>query len=396
MRTVAIIDDVLSNALLLKGFVKRLPLVETAIFTDPIEALHWCHGHELDLILLDYMMPGMNGIEFLQRMRAIERLNEIPVIVVTGEESKETLYQALNSGATDFLRKPVDHVELIARARNMLQLRARQSELAKMNEDVVKLNVELADNVEKLRAAQDEIVRKGKLAQLGQLTATVAHEIRNPLGAVRNALHIIGRIVKEETPGVHQQVRRMNNAIARCDKVITELLDFARADSLRFETVVVDDWLCNVLANEAKSLPSLVELSYDLTLGETRATFDTDQMERVVISLVSNAREALVSNATNANLGTTESPQIRVSTKRVSNCVEITITDNGPGISENHLSRVREPLFTTKSFGAGLGLPSAEKFLEHHNGGLKIASTLGEGTVVTAWFPAAQSGKQAA
>jgi CheY-like chemotaxis protein len=125
MRKVAIIDDVLSNALLLKGFMKRLPDLEAVLLVDPTEALDWCIGHRPDLVLLDYLMPGMNGIEFLQRMRAVPHLKEVPVIVATGEESKETLYQALNSGATDLLRKPVDHVELIARARNMLELRAR-------------------------------------------------------------------------------------------------------------------------------------------------------------------------------------------------------------------------------------------------------------------------------
>jgi putative two-component system response regulator len=133
MRQVAIIDDVLSSALLLKGFLKRVPDVDTVLLTDPTQALSWCMEHEPDLILLDYLMPGMNGIEFLQRMRAVQHLKEVPVIVITAEESKQTLYQALNSGAADFLRKPVDHVEFIARARNMLEFRARQLQLAKAN-----------------------------------------------------------------------------------------------------------------------------------------------------------------------------------------------------------------------------------------------------------------------
>jgi two-component sensor histidine kinase len=147
MRKVAVIDDVLSNAFLLKGFMKRLPDVETALFTDPSEALSWCIDHEPDLVLLNYLMPGMNGIEFLQRMRAVRPLQAVPVIVVTGDESKETLYQALKSGATDFLRKPVDHVELIARARNMLELRARQSQLAKANEQLTAAQGELSHRI---------------------------------------------------------------------------------------------------------------------------------------------------------------------------------------------------------------------------------------------------------
>jgi putative two-component system response regulator len=76
MRKVAIIDDVLSSACLLKGFITRLPEVETTLLTDPSEALSWCIEHEPDLVLLDYLMPGMNGIEFLQCMRAVRQGGE--------------------------------------------------------------------------------------------------------------------------------------------------------------------------------------------------------------------------------------------------------------------------------------------------------------------------------
>jgi DNA-binding response OmpR family regulator len=152
MKKVAIIDDVPSTAVLLNGFIKRLPDVETALLTDPSEALSWCIDNEPDLVLLDYLMPGMNGAEFLQRMRAVQHLQAVPVIVVTVVESKETLYQALNSGATDFLRKPVDHVELIARVRNMLDLRARQSQLAKANEQLTAAQEELSHRIKNLMA----------------------------------------------------------------------------------------------------------------------------------------------------------------------------------------------------------------------------------------------------
>jgi signal transduction histidine kinase len=250
--------------------------------------------------------------------------------------------------------------------------------LARANEHVVELNVELADNIEKLSAAQEDIIRKGKLAQLGQLTATIAHEIRNPLGAVRNAIYIIECVMKQDDPGLQQQLRRMNNAIARCDMVITELLDFARVESLRPETVVIDDWLGKVLAGEAKNFPSRVEFSVDLGLGDSKAAFDTRQMERAMTNLLSNACEALLSSGKQPSGDAAESLKIHVTTKCVSNSVEITVADNGPGIPEGNMSRVREPLFTTKSFGVGLGLPLAEKILEHHSGGLRLASKLGK------------------
>jgi two-component system, cell cycle response regulator len=136
MRRVAIIDDMLPNALLLKGHMKQLEDVEASTFTDPNKALVCCTQAAPDLVLLDYHMPQMNGIEFLSKFRAIPHLKDVPVVMITGEEKRETLYEALEAGANDFLRKPVDDIELITRARNLLELRARQIDLAKANEQL--------------------------------------------------------------------------------------------------------------------------------------------------------------------------------------------------------------------------------------------------------------------
>ena len=134
MRKVAIIDDMLPNALLLKNYMKRLDDIEALVYTNPIEALARCNEVVPDLVLLDYHMPKMNGIEFLKRFRSEEHLKDIPIVMITGEGKKDALYEALNAGANDFLRKPVDDIELITRVHNLLELRARQIDLAKANE----------------------------------------------------------------------------------------------------------------------------------------------------------------------------------------------------------------------------------------------------------------------
>jgi two-component system, chemotaxis family, response regulator WspR len=133
MRTVAIVDDMLPNALLLKGYMKQIEGIEAVTFTDPNDALARCTENVPDLVLLDYHMPQMNGVEFLTRFRAITHLKDIPIVMITGEESKAALHDALKAGANEFLRKPVDDIELITRARNLLELRARQVELGAAN-----------------------------------------------------------------------------------------------------------------------------------------------------------------------------------------------------------------------------------------------------------------------
>lgn len=164
MRKIAIVDDVLPNALLLKGYAKRLDDVEAVTFTDPIEALDWCAENIPDLVMLDYLMPEMDGTEFLNHFRNIDGLRDIPVVVITAAEQKEALYSALEAGANDFLRKPVDDLELIARANNMLQLRARQLELAEANDRLLVLATTdsltgLANRRHFLEKLQEEISR---------------------------------------------------------------------------------------------------------------------------------------------------------------------------------------------------------------------------------------------
>ncbi len=139
MRRVAIIDDLLPNALLLKGYISRLDNIDSTTFTDPVEALVRCKETVPDLVLLDYHMPQMNGVDFLKRFRSVEHLKDIPIVMITAEERKNALYEALDAGAIDFLRKPVDDIELITRVRNLLDLRGRQIDLANANEKLYTL-----------------------------------------------------------------------------------------------------------------------------------------------------------------------------------------------------------------------------------------------------------------
>ena len=136
---VIIIDDILPNAMLIKSVLGKIEGVESSIFTDPRDALRACAADEPDLVIVDYLMPDMNGVEFLTEFRADHQIAEVPVLMITAVESRQPLYEMLAAGATDFLKKPVDDAELIARARNMLDLRAHQVELATANARLLEL-----------------------------------------------------------------------------------------------------------------------------------------------------------------------------------------------------------------------------------------------------------------
>ena len=269
-------------------------------------------------------------------------------------------------------------------------------QLQQVNEEVIKLNRELESNMKKLSEAQDEIVRKGKMAQLGQLTATIAHEIRNPLGAVRTSAFLIGRKFKDGNPGIEKPLDRINAGIVRCDSIISELLDFARSKELQLQESDFDGWLTELVQKQAEQFPQQVAIELQLGLGGANVWFDPNSFNRAVINFLSNASEAMIGKGTDLPAEPTVDPKIVVSTKRTMRGIEISITDNGPGIDEENMAKILEPLFTTKSFGVGLGLPAVQKIFEQHQGGMEIESSPGHGATFRGWFPLAQSSRQAA
>ena len=127
MATVLIIDDQATSRQILSRIVKSIdPGLQLETFEEPSRALRWLQHSPADLILTDYKMPGMNGIEFLRRARSLPAVQHVPVIVITSHEQADIRYQALELGATDFLNKPIDHAECRARFRNLLQMQRQR------------------------------------------------------------------------------------------------------------------------------------------------------------------------------------------------------------------------------------------------------------------------------
>ena len=236
---------------------------------------------------------------------------------------------------------------------------------------------------------QEEIIRKSKLAQLGQLTSTVAHEIRNPLGAVKTGTYLIQKTIEKNAKNLDlsNQFRRINNGIQRCDKIITQLLDFSRSKVVNAKNVEIDSWVKEIADEESGNISEKVDIQCDLGLNGQIASIDSDQLRRVLVNLINNAAEAMVGKGNDVIENPTEAPKIEISTRLVDLNIEISVSDNGPGILPEHLDKIREPLFTTKSFGVGLGIPAVDKVLENHGGGLKIETEVGNGTKMISWFP---------
>jgi signal transduction histidine kinase len=264
-------------------------------------------------------------------------------------------------------------------------------QLRVLNEDISVLNTTLAQKIKLLTEAQADIVRKGKMAQLGNLVATVAHELRNPLGGVRTTTFMLKRKLKDSPIDVSTQLNRIESGVTRCDNIISQLLDFSRTQPLNSSETNLSIWLQNILEEEVPKLPESISVQCLMTEHDVIAQVDPERLRRGVINLLSNAAEAMTAkNVVNAT-----PPALTIELKKSPRGIEILVADNGPGIPADILEKIGEPLFTTKSFGTGLGIAAVQKITELHGGGLEIRSEAGHGATFTIWFPA-QAGESIA
>jgi signal transduction histidine kinase len=232
--------------------------------------------------------------------------------------------------------------------------------------------------IEKQRIAQ-ELVRTERLSTLGQLTATVAHELRNPLSAIRNTYYVMKEGAGRKETNFDRQLDRMERSIGRCDRIISDLLDYSRLRTLNLAPVVFDPWIEDVLGDQ--HLPAEVSLVKQLGASGETIGVDVDRMRQVVNNLVENAAQAM------HGMDAKRPSQIVVSTVMTAQGFEFAVTDTGPGIPAAILPKVFDPLFSTKSFGTGLGLSVVRQIVEQHGGTVTITSDPETGTRVAIRLP---------
>ncbi|MBB5020733.1 response regulator [Desulfurispira natronophila] len=196
--------------------------VTTQAFADPLEALPWCQCHEVDLLLVDYMMPEIDGLEFIRRFRNTKRNAHIPVLVITANSDPEILYAALDTGANDFLTKPLDKLELLGRVRNMLQLRRYQKELSqhaqRLDHEVRRTSVDLRNKENTVARQHQRLMLAQQVASLGSweldpvtehITLSSAHGILLGIDATEAQSDLVWKLRSYIGHFVHEDDRFM-------------------------------------------------------------------------------------------------------------------------------------------------------------------------------------------
>jgi signal transduction histidine kinase len=290
------------------------------------------------------------------------------------------------------------------------QILDSQAELARKNQDLAEeirerqraeealrglnddLEQRVAERSSQLRETREDLVRKQRLASLGQLIGSVCHDLRNPLGVIRNSLASIAETAAQTGLDLQRPLQRSGRSLERCEGIITEILDHTRVRELEMVPTTIDPWLGAVLDEQA--LPSGMALRRDLSAAGAEVPLDNDRFRRVVINLFDNACQAMTEDRETS--GVAPRHCLTVTTRAPDDRVEISFSDTGPGIPPDVMSKVFEPLFTTKLTGVGLGLPMVKQIVEQHGGGMEISSERDRGTHVTLWLPLRGAAEEAA
>ncbi len=224
----------------------------------------------------------------------------------------------------------------------------------------------------KLETAVAQVRRSERLAALGQLTAGLAHELRNPLGTMKTSAELLSRNVSNENPIVQEMSSYISTEVDRTNSLITRFLDFARPQHLRLEPADI----ATILDRAIASLPG-VAIYKNYSPGIPRVKVDAELLERVFSNLILNASQA--------------GPQGGVVTVKTQllddNKVEVAVIDRGSGIEAKNIESIFNPFFTTKPEGVGLGLAICSKIVDEHGGNIAVESTAGEGSVFQVILP---------
>ncbi len=371
---------------------------------DGFEAWQLVQKKKARIIISDWMMPGLNGLELCRKIRSARFPDYFYVIILTAKTEKADIIKGLEAGADDFLIKPVNPEELLARIRSGKRIIAL--------EDMRK-------------QAMTKLYQSDKMVAIGQLAAGVAHEINNPLGFISSNIitlaeyktdvkkimlqyqSLLDLLEVTEVPSVIQQkarnIRRIENEIdlhfimddldallddcregtERIRKIVLDLKNFSRpGDDDQLKWMDINKSLESTLNVMRCDLKQKAEIT--MNFGEIPPVHCyPQQINQVFMNILINAVQAI------ENKG-----EITISTKAMdNNAVEVSVEDSGAGIEEALLPKIFDPFFTTKKVGegTGMGLNVAYNIIKNHGGTISARSKAGQGTIFTVRIPVESS-----
>ena len=426
---ILVVDDEKFNLRIAQELIET-NIADSRVFlcSIPEEVLQKLEDNHIDIILLDIIMPRITGIDMLKSIRSKIKYNNIQIIMFTGMTDKASFKTCFENGANDFINKPIDFTEFVARMSASVRARKNILALKEMNHTITTQYHKLHAITQTLKDTQFNLIQKEKLAALGEIAAGIAHEINNPMGFISSNLDTMNRYLQkireliiiyrnfvqlasdEHIPGADRM--REQKSIAdierklKIDFILNDLTTIIQESRIGVDRVTkIVQSLRNLertgTENEMvyNDLTPITEEALLIVKHETQFVADIDkqitsplyvlcnkgQIGQVLLSILLNAIQA-VKSLNRESLG-----KISIKAYRSDEYVICKISDDGPGIKEEHLSRIFDPFFTTKDVGSGVGLGLSVAYdiiVKKHNGELIVDSEFGKGTSFTIKLPA--------
>jgi len=388
---IMVVDDTPANLKLLEDMLRQQGH-EVHSFPRGRLALKETARNPPDLILLDINMPEMNGYEVCERLKSTEQGLSIPVIFLSAMSEMQDRVKAFQSGAEDYISKPFQIEEVLARVETHLSVHRLQGALKSQNEHLERTNTMLQDSNRQLQEAQMHLVQSEKMASLGQLVAGIAHEINNPLAFVVSHLYTVesllaratagmGTDVSEEVGGMLEKMRirlqEMGQGLTRVKELVLSLRTFSRLDEGKLQTIDIHANIESVLLFLRHKMEGRIKLikHYEAVAP---VSCDAGQLNQVIMNLVANAIDAIPDKG-----------EIAIATRDAPDQSIISVRDSGPGIPEAIRTRIFDPFFTTKPVGqgTGLGLAISYQIMRAHGGSIEVHSEEGQGAEFVVTIP---------
>jgi CheY-like chemotaxis protein len=361
--SILVVDDQPINVQLLKRKLEREGIKITAAYTG-IEALECVKKEKPDLILLDVMMPDMDGIEVCQRLQSSEETRGIPVIFITARTNKESKLEGLNVGAVDYITKPIDLDETLARVQTQLR--------------VVSINRQVVELTRRLEESR-------KAATIGAVTQGIAHNLNNLLGVVIGYLDLV-KAYNDRPEQVRKNAQHVEDAVHRIVAIIKQLSTLVVKSRPPFIKASLQKLVEGGVARFHQDYRLTAPVTVDNPLGEMMLDTNYEIVEDVLGKVLMNAWESYQNKPTDPrpiSLHTriTERPD-------EGKFIELKIVDHGRGIDPEIRDKMFEPFVSTKNtVGVGMGLTVARHAMRNLGGEVLMTDTPGRGATAIVLHP---------
>ena len=391
-KRILIVDDTPTNIRVLVPILMEHGKFQINISNNGKDALKLLEKVRPDLILLDIMMPELDGFETCRIIKSDESLKDIPIIFLTAKNETEDLAKGFALGAADFVSKPFNSVELMARVKTHIELKQNRDLLKTTLENLVRKRTEQLEKetVEKLKL-KDQLMQSQKMEAIGQLAGGVAHDFNNQLGGIIGSAELIKHYTKDEKINKYSDL--ILSAAQSSANLTKQLLAFARKGKETSMPVDLNKTILQITQLLQRSLDKKINIIHDFKSYNTFTIGDPAQLENAILNIAINAGHAMPEGGeltfSTSIIDLEEGSEYNLPTDCYA-CLKI--TDTGIGMSREVMERIFEPFFTTKEKdkGTGLGLSATYGTIQQHGGAIHVDSNIGEGTSFTILLPASQ------